>query len=146
MAQINVGRLVAPLDTEQLRGFVEGLLPINQLAERSPGFVWRLQTEEGDATSIRPDAGDDLFVVNLSVWSSVEALHDFVYRSAHTPYVRERRVWFEKLDQPVHCLWWVEEGHVPTVEEGLGRLDHLRRHGPTDLAFTFRDVRSPAPT
>ena len=141
VAQINVGRIAAPLDSEQLRGFVEGLEPINRLADSSPGFVWRLQTEEGDATSIRPDATDDMFLLNMSVWTSVEALSDFVYRSAHTPYLRERRQWFEKPVEAIHCLWWVEEGHIPTVAEGMERLAHFRRHGSTDHAFTFRDAR-----
>jgi len=144
LAQLNVGRLRAPLESPLIRDFVEGLEPINALAEASPGFVWRLQTDEGDATAIRP-YDDDLVLVNLSVWASVTALSDFVYRTAHSDFLRRRRDWFEKPTEPIHCLWWVEHGHRPTVVEAVERLAHLRANGSTDFAFTFRDARDPVP-
>jgi hypothetical protein len=144
LAQLNVGRAAAPLDSEQLRDFMENLDPINDLADASPGFVWRLQTEDGNATAIK--AWDDpLMILNMSVWESVESLADFVYRSAHTDFLRRRREFFEKPVEAIQVLWWVEDGHRPTVTEALERLDHLRAHGPTDHAFTFREARDTCP-
>ncbi|MCU1485946.1 MAG: hypothetical protein JWN67_2692 [Actinomycetia bacterium] len=144
LAQLNIGRAAAPLDSEQLRDFMENLDPINALAEASRGFVWRLQTEDGNATAIK--AWDDpLMILNMSVWESVESLADFVYRSAHTDFLRRRREFFEKPVEAIQVLWWVEDGHRPTVAEALARLDHLRAHGPTEHAFTFREARDTCP-
>jgi hypothetical protein len=137
LAQLNVGRLRQPLDAPESAGFVNGLKPINALADASPGFVWRLTDEGGeDATAIRPD-GDDL-IVNLSVWESLRALWDFTYRSDHLELVRRRREWFVRMLEPFTVLWWVPAGHLPPVEEALGRLADLREAGPTPHAFTFR--------
>ena len=137
LAQLNVGRLLAPLESETLAGFVAALEPINALADGHPGFVWRLQTDAGDATSIRPTE-DDLFLINMSVWSSLETLRAFVYTTAHVQVLRQRRAWFEQLATSHMVLWWVPAGHIPTVEEALARLERLRRAGPTPAAFTFR--------
>ncbi|MEA2843064.1 MAG: hypothetical protein QOJ69_735 [Actinomycetota bacterium] len=137
LAQANVARLLAPLDSPQLAGFVAGLKPVNELADRSPGFVWRLQTDEGDATSIRA-FDDDMLIVNMSVWDSAEALADFTYRSDHRSVMRRRREWFEGATEAHLVLWWVPAGHVPDVEEAKERLDLLRRVGPSPAAFTFR--------
>ncbi len=142
LAQLNVGRLLAPLESEALSGFVTQLAPINALADGTPGFVWRLQTEAGDATSIRPTE-DDMFLINLSVWSSIEALRAFVYTSAHVHVLRQRRSWFEQLATSHMVLWWVPAGHIPTADEALDRLDRLRREGPTPTAFTFRTPFEP---
>src|SRR5690606_1494344 len=106
VAQLNIGRLRAPLDSPQLAAFVEALEPVNALADRAPGFVWRLQTEEGDATALRPFP-DDMMLVNMSVWESVEALADFVYRSAHRDILRRRREFFEPMEEAFTVLWWV---------------------------------------
>ncbi len=137
LAQLNVGRLVAPLESETLAGFVSALEPINALADRHPGFVWRLQTEAGDATSIRPTE-DDLFLINMSVWSSLEQLRAFVYSTAHVHVLRQRRAWFEQLATAHMVLWWVPAGQIPTIDEALERLERLRQDGPTPAAFTFR--------
>ena len=110
---------------------------INALAEVSPGYVWRLQDETGNATGIKPFE-DDLEIVNLTVWESIEALADFTYRSGHVEFLRRRREFFEAATQPIVCLWWLPEGTIPTVEEAIARLEHLRAHGPTATAFTFR--------
>lgn len=142
LAQLNVGRLVAPLESETLAGFVAALEPINALADTHPGFVWRLQTDAGDATSIRP-TDDDLFLVNLSVWSSLESLRAFVYTTAHVQVLRQRRSWFQQLAVSHLVLWWVKAGHTPTVTEALERLEVLRRNGPTPAAFTFRTPFEP---
>ena len=141
VAQVNVARVLAPLDSPRLRGFVDGLAPVNALADRSPGFVWRLQTEAGDATAIRPYE-DDLVMVNLSVWRSLAELWDFVYVSQHLDFMRRRREWFERLD-PYLALWWVPAGTLPGVEEAKRRLDRLRRDGPGPWAFSFRAAWPP---
>jgi hypothetical protein len=137
LAQVNIALLKAPLDTPLLADFVEALEPINALADRSPGFVWRLQTEDGDATAIRVFE-DDRIIVNMSVWESIEALTGFVYRSGHVDVMRRRREWFERMAEAYVCLWWVPAGHIPSVEEAVERLRFLRRYGPSPRAFTIR--------
>jgi hypothetical protein len=142
LAQLNVGRLRAPMDDPRIDDFRENLDPVNTLAERSPGFVWRLQDESGNATGIKP-YGDDLEIVNLTVWASVEALADFTYRTGHVELLRRRREFFEAAAAPILCLWWIPEGTTPSVEDAIARLDHLRAHGPTPTAFTFRQRFEP---
>jgi Domain of unknown function (DUF3291) len=137
LAQLNIGRLRAPLDDPAIDDFRNNLARINALAEVSPGFVWRLQDEAGDATGIKL-FDDDLTIINLTVWTSIESLADFAYRSDHVEQLRRRREFFEPPTQPILCLWWIPEGTIPTPQEALGRLDHLRTHGPTPTAFTFR--------
>lgn len=137
LAQLNIGRLRAPMDDPMIDDFRMNLDPINALAEVSPGFVWRLQDDTGNATGIKP-FGDDLEIVNLTVWESIDALADFAYRSSHVEFLRRRREFFEAPSQPILCLWWIPEGTVPTVEEAIARLEHLRAHGPTPTSFTFR--------
>jgi len=138
LAQLNVGRMRAPIDDPIMAGFKALLDPINALADSSPGFVWRLQTEDGNATAIRPYPDDALMAMNMSVWESLDALQQFVYRSSHLGPMRDRRQWFEPLDGPILVLWWVPAGHIPTVAEALDRLAYLKQHGPTPHAFTFR--------
>jgi hypothetical protein len=142
LAQLNIGRLRAPVDDPATAEFMDNLDPVNALAEATPGFVWRLQTDEGNATSVRAFE-DPLMILNMSVWSSIEALADFTYRTAHASVLRQRRSWFEKPDQAILALWWVPAGHEPTPEEGIARLEHLRAHGPTPAAFTLRERFGP---
>jgi hypothetical protein len=137
LAQLNIGRIRAPLDDPIMEGFRSQLDPINALADRSPGFVWRLQTEDGNATAIRPFA-DDRIAVNMSVWESLDALQQFVYRSDHLAPLRDRKQWFERMDGPILVLWWIPAGHTPTVAEAQERLQHLKERGPSPYAFTFR--------
>lgn len=137
LAPINVARLRAPLDAPLLADFVAALAPINALADRSPGFVWRLQTEAGDATAVRLFA-DDLLLVNMSTWESLAALADYVYQSAHTAVMRRRRTWFAPFAGVYVVLWWVAAGQRPTPAEAETRLRLLEAHGPTPEAFTFR--------
>lgn len=143
LAQVNIGRIRAPLDDPLLAGFVARLDDINALADSSPGFIWRLQTDAGDATSLRP-YDDERILVNLSVWATPEALREFVYRSAHAGVMRQRRSWFERFDGMYYALWWVPDGHLPTVVEAKDRLEHLRSHGESAQAFTFAKL-FPAP-
>jgi hypothetical protein len=133
---------VAPVDTPVLAEFMALLDPINAIADEAPGFVWRLQTGEGNATSI-PVLGDERLIINMSVWESIDHLTDFVYRSGHVAVMRRRREWFERI-KVFFALWWVPTGRLPTVTEAEARLEHLRAHGPTAHAFTFRQ-RFPAP-
>jgi heme-degrading monooxygenase HmoA len=143
LAQVNLATLRAPLDGPELAGFVAQLEPINALADRSPGFVWRLQTEDGDATAIRV-FDDQRIIVNLSVWESLESLRDFVYASRHLEVMRHRRAWFHRMADAYLALWWVQAGTVPTAAEARRRLELLARQGPGPDVFTFR-VPFPAP-
>ena len=143
LAQVNVSRLLAPLDDPRLAPFVEALEPVNARADAAPGFVWRLQAEGGDATSIRafPDPN---VIVNLSVWESVEALEAFTFGDpAHRAVLRGRRAWFERHAEADTALWWIADDTLPSVEDAAERLAHLRRHGPTAFAFTFRQRFAP---
>jgi len=145
IAQFNVARMLAPLDTATMADFVAGLDPVNASADAAPGFVWRLKGEdEGvpDATDIRPYDTDS--IVTMSVWETPDQLWEFVYRSGHLEYLRRRSDWFEHLAGIAQVLWWVPAGTLPTVRDGKTRLEHLREHGPTPHAFTFR-TRFPVP-
>jgi Domain of unknown function (DUF3291) len=142
VAQCNIGRVRAPLDSPQLAGFVAALEPVNRMADEAPGFVWRLQTEAGDATAIRAFE-DDMLLLNMSVWESIEALAEFTYRTPHRDVMRRRREWFERLADAYLVLWWVPAGTVPTVVDARTRLEALRREGPTPEAFTFRSPFPP---
>ena len=137
LAQVNVARLLEPLTSPLLTDFVAALEPINALADDAPGFVWRLQTDAGDATSIHAFE-DDRIIVNMSVWSSLETLGDFVYRSRHADVMRRRREWFEQMAEAFVVLWWIPAGHVPTLDEAKERLALLDAKGPGPDAFTFR--------
>lgn len=143
LAQVNVGRLVAPHDDPQVAGFFADLDRINALADASPGFVWRLQGDDGNATGFRPTP-DPRFIVNISTWSDADALFAFVYRSAHTPVMARRKAYFERFDGAFQCLWWVPAGHRPSIDEVLAKLWLLDRYGPCPQAFTFK-TRHPAP-
>lgn len=140
LAQLNIAIMRQPLDSPEMADFVNNLDRINALAEQSAGYVWRLQTEEGDATSVRP-LGDNT-LVNLSVWKDVGALRDYVYKSAHVEIMRRRREWFDRMQEAFLVLWWVPEGHRPTVDEAVSRLELLRAQGPTSRAFNFATVFS----
>lgn len=137
IAQVNVGRLRAPIDAPETAEFVALLDPINALADAAPGFVWRLQDDAGNATSVRID-DDPLMIVNMSVWESIDALATFVLRSRHNDVLRRRREWFERMEEAYVALWWVPIGTVPTVADAAQRIEHLRTHGPSEFAFTVR--------
>lgn len=148
LAQVNIGRLRAAIGSPELAGFVAALDPVNAAADAAPGFVWRLQTEDGNATSILAfewdTAGSAGVIVNMSVWESVESLADFVYSATHRPVLRRRREWFEHMTDPYTAVWWIPAGTLPTVSDAEDRIRHLRRHGPTPYAFSFR-VHFPPP-
>ncbi|MER7190067.1 DUF3291 domain-containing protein [Streptomyces flaveolus] len=137
LAQVNIARLKAPLDSPQLKDFVDGLDPVNADADSAEGFVWRLQSEAGDATDI-PVLGDSWLIINMSVWRDANALTAFMYQGQHREMLARRREWFERVAEAMATLWWVPAGHRPTVAEAESRLLHLRAHGPTPYAFTLR--------
>jgi hypothetical protein len=136
IAQVNIGRTHAPIDDPSMAGFVARLDEINALAEISPGFVWRLKTDYGNATSLQP-YDDDRILINLSVWESPEHLTQFVYRSAHAKVMRQRKSWFERFNGIYMALWWVAPGYPPTIAEAKERLAYLQLHGETEFAFSF---------
>ncbi|WP_438483072.1 DUF3291 domain-containing protein [Oleiharenicola lentus] len=138
LAQINIGRIVAPMDDPRMAEFAAALTEINALAESSPGFVWRLKDTGGDATSIQAFP-DPLILVNMSVWTNVELLKHYVYRSVHGKFFARRQNWFEKSETAHLALWWIPAGHVPTVAEAKERLALLDERGPSERAFTFRE-------
>lgn len=139
LAQINIARMLAPVDDPLMAEFMSQLPPVNALADSSPGFVWRLQTDSGDATSIKV-YDDDMIIVNVTVWETLDALREFAYKSSHASVMHDRKRWFEKFDVPYIALWWVPAGHIPTAEEGKERLDYLREHGDTPYAFSYKNV------
>jgi Domain of unknown function (DUF3291) len=136
LAQVNIGRALGEMTDPVMADFAAALPAINALAEAIPGFVWRLQTEDGDATAIRPYE-DNRILINLSVWTNLDALRGYVFRSDHSKYLRRRREWFERFERVYVALWWVPDGHRPTVVEAVERLAHLDAHGPTAYAFGF---------
>ena len=143
LAQVNIARPLAPIGSALMQEFVDNLDPVNAVADSSPGFVWRLQTEEGNATSLHV-FGDPHLLLNMSVWESVDALRDFVQRAqGHRTVLRRRKEWFSPMADAYTALWWISAGHVPTIAEAEERLTHLREHGPTAVAFTFRDAFPP---
>lgn len=138
LAQLNIAKMKFAIDSAEMSGFVDQLDEVNALADAAPGFVWRLQTEEGDATGIDFFGSDML--INMSVWEDVESLHNYVYRSAHNKVMAQRKQWFDTFEQLYSVLWWVEAGHVPDLEEANQRLQLLRERGATQDAFTFKQV------
>lgn len=136
LAQINIAKAREAMDSETMKGFVNRLDEINALADKTPGFIWRLQTAEGDATSIQA-YDDPSLIVNMSTWQDVDALKHYVYKSVHVELVRDRDAWFSKMLQAHQALWWVPAGHTPSVEEGKTKLQYLEENGPSEHAFTF---------
>jgi len=143
LAQINIGRLLHPPGDRRVQEFFDNIERINELAEASDGFCWRLKDAGGDATGILLGP-DPSLIVNMSVWRDADALFDFAYRSTHTPVMAQRRQWFERPAGAHQALWWVEAGHRPSVEEGLSKLWLIDRYGPSAHAFTFKS-RFPVP-
>ncbi|MBT8137080.1 MAG: DUF3291 domain-containing protein [Gammaproteobacteria bacterium] len=136
LAQVNIGRMRAPLEDPLMHGFSSRLDEINALADRSPGFIWRLQTDDGDATALRV-FNDPLVLINLSVWRDVDSLRSFVYRSDHRQLLQGRRDWFLPSSGPHLALWWLDAGHRPDADEAKERLEKLASAGPSAEAFTF---------
>ncbi len=135
LAQLNIAAMKETLDSPAMAEFVANLDRINALADLAPGFVWRLASDDGDATEFRPLG--DMTLVNLSVWKNLGALKDFVYKSGHVEIMQRRAQWFDRMREAYVVLWWIPQGHRPTTEESIARLEHLRANGPTEAAFNF---------
>ena len=144
LAQINIARLIAPQGDPRVQGFFDALAQVNAIADASPGFVWRLQDGGGaGATAIKATA-DPQLIINMSVWDDADSLFEYVYRSGHTPVMAQRKGWFERSASAYQAMWWIEAGALPTISDGLSKLWHLDRFGPTPEAFTFK-ARFPPP-
>ena len=143
LAQINIANALALMDSDTMKGFVDRLEEINSLADNSPGFVWRLQTEDGDATGIQA-FDDPQMLVNISVWENIESLKNFVYKSIHVELIQDRDAWFSKSAEAHQALWWIPAGHTPTVEEAKAKLEQLQSNGPGPKAFSFARNFEPA--
>ena len=141
LAQLNIAAMKDPLESPGMADFVSNLDRSNALADFSPGFVWRLQTDQGNATDLRPLG--DMTLVNLSVWRDIESLQSFVYKSAHAQVMTRRKEWFERMADAYFVLWWVPQGIRPSFNEAAERLAVLRAKGPTPAAFTFRQPFPP---
>jgi hypothetical protein len=144
LAQINIGRMKAPLDDPSMHGFVSRLAEFNALAEASPGFVWRMKDDQGDGNTYLRPYEDERMIVNMSVWESIEQLRAYTYDTAHAGMLKQRRDWFERIDRVILALWWIPAGHVPTIDEAKERLASLEANGPTPFAFTFKQVFAPS--
>jgi hypothetical protein len=136
LAQVNIANGKASMESQVMSGFVSRLNEINTLADNSPGFVWRLQTEDGDSTSIQA-FDDPLLLINMSVWEDIESLKLFVYKSMHVELIQDRDAWFNKMSTAHQALWWIPAGSYPTINEGKERLEVLQKNGPTENAFSF---------
>jgi len=137
LAQINIAKMLAPIDSPVMADFVANLDGINTLAEKSQGFIWRLKDESNNATAIKI-FDDDFLIVNMSVWKNREALFQFVYQSNHVQILKRRKEWFEKMPEMHMAQWYIPAGHLPTVTEAIERLNYLRNHGETPFSFSFK--------
>jgi hypothetical protein len=137
LAQLNIAQAKHPLDTLAMKEFTDNLEPINTLADASEGFIWRLVGESGDATDIQAFS-DPNIIVNMSVWSSIDALKNFMFKTHHRDFFRRKQEWFSKIENASYVLWWVEEGTIPSVDDGIVRLEHLRCYGDSPYAFSFK--------
>lgn len=142
LAQANIARMRFSIDHPAMESFRVQLAPINALADQAPGFVWRLQTDEGDSTAIRV-FDDPLILFNMSVWVSAEALFDYTYKSGHIALLRGRAEWFERMTGPSLVMWWIAEGTLPTIADAKAKFDQLTADGPTAGAFTFKALFPP---
>jgi len=143
LAQLNIAKVKYSLDSDELKEFIDNLDPVNKIAEESKGFIWRLQDENGDATNIKVFS-DPSIIVNMSTWDSIDALKNFMFRTHHRDFLRRKAEWFENISQDNYVLWWIPQGHIPTIEEGLDRLDYLRNNTDSAYAFTFKSNFSAA--
>jgi hypothetical protein len=142
LAQVNIGKILAPMDSPQMAGFKNNLDRINSLAEKSEGFVWRLKDDSNNATSIKV-FDDDFIIINMSVWKNMESLYQYVYQSDHSNYLKRRKEWFEKMPEMYMALWYVPELHIPNSSEATERLFYLRKNGESPFAFGFKNKYTP---
>lgn len=142
LAQFNIAKMKGLIDSSIMDGFRNSLDYVNAIAEKSPGFIWRLKDESGDATNIKV-FNDEYLIVNMSVWKDIDSLFNYVYHSDHVEYFKRRKEWFHKMEKMHMVLWPVPEDHFPSPEEGKERLEHLIKHGESDYAFSFKQKHKP---
>jgi len=140
LAQINIARMLAPLESAAMREFRGFLAPVNMLAERSPGFVWRYSDLNAKIFVLPWD--DEFLIVNMSVWKDVDSLRRFTHHTVHAYFMNSRNKWFHQLDHPYSVLWWVKDGYIPTLNEGKAKLALLEKNGPSLDAFPFQQAES----
>jgi len=140
LAEVNIGRVRGGPDDPGMAYFYNNLARVNALAERMSGFVWRLKNESGESAVGLHWPGDPSMAVNLTVWESAEALGKFVFQTVHRNIYARKHEFFEMPERPTVAMWWIEAGHVPTLEEAKERLDHLIAHGPSEFAFGWADL------
>jgi Domain of unknown function (DUF3291) len=139
LAELNIGRLLHPLDDPRIADFANNLELVNGIADRSEGFVWRLKGDAGNATSMQA-FDDPRIIINISLWDSVEALERYVWQTVHKRFYGRRHEWFDRFEGPYFVMWWVPSGHRPTVQEALERLQSLKDNGPSDFAFGWESL------
>lgn len=144
LAQLNIAKMIGKnINDPVMTEFVAQLDTINALAEQSKGFVWRLKSDDGNATSYNP-YNDDRVIVNFSVWESANDLREYVYKSAHTVVMKDRKKWFENFGQPYYVLWNIPAGYIPSIDQAVERLAYLQQNGPSTYAFDFKNIFEPA--
>ncbi len=139
LAQFNIAHLRAPIDSPELKDFVDALEPINALADGAPGFVWRLKEDPNDPRATYKHPYGDYLLLNFSIWESLDSLWNFVYKTHHLEYLRRRREWFQRMAEPSSVMWWIPEGYIPSVAEAMARLERLKADGPSPAAFTYKE-------
>lgn len=137
LAQLNIAQAKYDLEAPEIKDFVDNIDQVNALAESSDGFIWRLKDESGDATQIQAFS-DPRTIVNMSVWRSVEALKDFMFKTHHRDFMRRKQEWFEQMPTASYVLWWIPEGTIPTIEEAKAKLALLREQGENAAAFSLK--------
>ena len=138
LAELNVGKLKYAVDDPRIAGFVDNLARVNAMAERMPGFVWRLVGDGSNDGALDIRVFDDpMMAVNMSVWERAEDLEHFVWNTVHKQFYNRKREWFDMMDSHHFVMWPVAEGHIPTVEEARARLEHLNENGNSDHAFDW---------
>lgn len=138
LAQLNIAEAIASMESPVMADFVNNTDRINALAEKHPGFVWRLK-EEGSNDSYSIKAFESEFtLVNMSVWKDRESLFDYVYKSGHIEILKRRKEWFDKMPKMHMVLWYVAKGHIPNLDEGKERLEYFQKHGESAYAFSFK--------
>ena len=141
LAQINIGRTLAPLDAPLMKEFTDFLAPVNKLGQDSPGFVWQLKEETGGASSyMKTPFDDDGYIVNMTVWENIESLRGFIFGTVHSYFLKNRSKWFEKATQIQVVLWWIPVGHIPTLEEAKVKIDLINKNGSSPEAFSFQKL------
>ena len=143
LAQINISRMIGVnINDPIMKEFVDNLDKVNNLAEHSEGFVWRLKDENNDATSFNP-YNDEQVIINISVWESIASLETFVFKTLHTDFLKRRKEWFQKFGKVSTAMWWISEGDFPSVENAVELLDYLQKNGPSQKVFNFRNKYAP---